>query len=390
MFAGWLDNLRSAGPIGLDLGSHSVRLLQIEQRRDGSSAVLAAASAALPPDVPETEPGRSAAIGSIIAGLLASAPFVGRKVVSALPAASLIYKNIRLPRMPEEELAAAVAWEATDRLKLGQPGELAIQYFNAGEVRQGDELRQEVILMAARADVVEAHLQMLLACGLEPLAIDAVPASLARWADVCVPPETQEDATFVLDVGHAGAKILVLRQGRVAFLKFIDIGAGRMDRAVADRLGLTSEEAAELRRRPAPQANPGEPALLFGSTRRDNVDQAIAEALRPLVSDLVREVGLCLRYYSVTFRGQRPSKALLVGGGAADVQLSRTLTEELGLAVDRPRLFSRTDLTAAPQLAVSDGSEGLWATAFGLAIRPHDGRAVSSARRLPPVQGAAA
>jgi hypothetical protein len=55
----------------------------------------------------------------------------------------------------------------------------------------------------------------------------------------------------------------------------------------------------------------------------------VFDATRSTMEELGREIGLCLRYYSVTFRGQRPNKLRLLGGEAADPMLLGVLNAAL-------------------------------------------------------------
>src|SRR5687768_4694335 len=114
-------------------------MLQLERSGDGY-AVVAAESRALPAEVPAESAPRVDMFVGLIRDMLDTGGFSGRKVVSCLPAKALHYKNLRVPRMPADELKAAVEWEAADRLKLPVDA-MHIQFFDAGEVRQGEELR---------------------------------------------------------------------------------------------------------------------------------------------------------------------------------------------------------------------------------------------------------
>src|SRR6202035_1889908 len=99
--------------------------------------------------------------------------------------------------------------------------------------------------------------------------------------------------------------------------------------AVSRKLGITVEEAQALRRRLTdPVEVPNAPG------RRDPVRQAGFDGTRSAMEELGREISLCLRYYSVTFRGHRPSKLRLVGGEASDPQLQTALSSAMTIPVE--------------------------------------------------------
>ncbi|MCC7191401.1 MAG: type IV pilus assembly protein PilM [Phycisphaeraceae bacterium] len=358
-------------PIGLDTGTHSIKMMQLE-RRGSSFAVRAAGSRALPCDLPSTASERSTLYANLIKQILAEGDFQGRRVVSCLPATSIQYKNLRLPRMPYDELRSAVEWEAADRLKI-VPESMQVQFFAAGEVRQGEEQREEIIMLAATRDAINEHVDTLVKSDLKPVAIDAVPGALARTLVFHSDNNTDQDAPqMALDIGSSSSKVLVVRQGRVVFFKLIDIGGRKLDQTVAQNLSLPLADAADLRRRlqrsPKPEDGSTAGEQLFGSTRRESLERAVYESLRATASELAKEVSLCLRYYSVTFRGKRPEKVLLVGGETYEPQLARALAEGIDLPVEAIRPFAGVDISKATELD-ADGTNSEWAVAVGLSMR---------------------
>jgi type IV pilus assembly protein PilM len=129
-----------------------------------------------------------------------------------------------------------------------------------------------------------------------------------------------------LDVGWRGTSIIVTRGGDVSFLKTIAVGGEHFNEAVGKALSIPAEEAGKLRVR------------IMQETRTQRADDAavvpgeiratVADAVRPLVERISREVQLCLRYFAVTFRGHRPSSLTLVGGEAHEPSLIRIIEEE--------------------------------------------------------------
>jgi type IV pilus assembly protein PilM len=357
---------RSKCPIGIDVGTHSVKLMQLEKHGD-RCRVTAMASQALPADLSTYGPEYHHAVGQAIAQLCTAGQFTGCKVVSSLPAAALTYKSVRLPIMPADELTAAVQWEAADRLQAaGEPAR--VQYFKAGEITQGEEIRQEIIVMSAAESLVDAHTQMLLRCGLHPVAIETVPSALARC--LALGAESPTQVRVAIDIGYASTKVIILRGCDVLFFKLIDTGGRIFDHSVAEHLGMAVAEASQLRRRLCdpigcednPQQAPADQA------RRENAERAVYEAIRPKVTELAREIGLCLRYYSVTFRGRRPERAMLLGGEAHQRQLPELLASEAGIAIEIGEPLLSMDVAPVQSALVREGGAA-WAVAAGLSLR---------------------
>ena len=101
----------SVSPIGIDQGGRSIRMMQLGYDGDKTFAV-AAAMRTLPDDVLKKERGPCyhQAVADAVRDMLSSGHFHGHQAVTTLPAAAVQYKNIRLPKMPYDELASAVQW----------------------------------------------------------------------------------------------------------------------------------------------------------------------------------------------------------------------------------------------------------------------------------------
>jgi len=289
-------------PIGIDFGERTTRLIQLAPKGDGFDVVAAAAFPT--PDLEASN--RNESLSQLIQEALSSHSFVGKRVVSSLPASAVQYKNIRLPQMPADELRSAVEWEAKDRLT---QSDHSIQFFDAGDVRHGEETRREVILLAAENKLIEEHMAVLTQAGLTPTAIDAAPGALARCLSPQPIQEVSEQTQVLIDMGYASTKVLLVRNGRVVFFKLIPFGGRRLDETVAQHLSMPLVDAAEVRFRMAASEEAPDDKPLFGTTRKETVNRAIFEATRSTVEELSKEIGLCLRYFSVTFRGRRPDAA---------------------------------------------------------------------------------
>lgn len=352
------------GPIGLDIGSGGVKLLQLTEN-DGKPAVLASACVHLREDNESTE--RTSSLRRAIASALRRAPFVGNEVVTTLDTSDLQMKNIRLPRMPEAELGAAVEFEARERFAFGETP-VQIRYIDVGEVRHGNELKEEIIAFASTNEVVEARLNLLEELKLRPIALDIAPCAVARgFSRFLRRAEDAGNINVFIDIGFRWTSIIFTRGTELSFLKLIDMGGDRFNETVSKALSISRHEAFELRLQIMRESlgRRDEDAV----TVPEQIQASVMDALRPSLERLARDVQLCLRYFAVTFRGQKPDSLTVVGGEAHEPALLRVLSdmldvpclvghplrgvENLGALVDHDK---RTMLPA-------------WAVASGLALR---------------------
>lgn len=350
-------------PIGLDIGSTTVRMLQLGGSQRDLRAIEAA-KFAIPAEVKGDPKRRRGFIVEGIRRFMKEGRFRGREAVSALSSRELAIRNIRMPKMSDEELATAVNWEAQHRFPF-DTATAVIQYVRAGEVRQGDQMLDEVILLAVPRAEIDSHIQLAAEAGVDLMSLDAEPAAVFRGFERYLGRREDEGVVNVYaDIG-AQTTVVITRGRELVFVKTIPIGGAVFNRAVADCLELAPTEAEALRRRMGRRTS-GDSADAEGA---DRIQRAVSDAIRPHLDDLANEIGLCLRYYAVTFRGPRLESVTFVGGEAHDPSLVAALGEHLGMEakIGDPLRGVRTD-----HLGHSLDRRGVraeWATAFGLSLK---------------------
>jgi type IV pilus assembly protein PilM len=353
-----------AQPIGVDIGHDSIKMLQLKVVGH-ELEVVAAAKQAIPDDVRHQPELHLKTAAEMVRQMLRHQPFVGRNIVLALPREIVHVKNLRLPLMPQEELEAAVQFEAKNIFPF-VIDEFLVRYLPAGEVRQGTDTRQEVIVLAAKHQDVENYIETIHRCGGVLDSLDFEPSAIYRGIERFIRRREDEQEVHVLvDVGLTRSQVIIGRGRDITFVKPIDIGGRALSEAVGRKLGMSIEEARSLRHRLAETAD-------ADSGKKDPVRQAVQDATRSAMEELGREISLCLRYYSVTFRGQRPNRVKLVGGEACDPQLHAILNSVLAIPAEPARPLRNARLE---RMKSADRSGLLceWTVAFGLSLKRTEG-----------------
>jgi type IV pilus assembly protein PilM len=345
-------------PVAVDPGSHELRVLQLAVG-DGGCRVLAAASQALPAELRRADERREA-LGDALTELLRRCGFKGRDILAVVPRAAMRFKSFRLPHMPEEELREVARFEAQERFALEDP-DAQYRFLLAGEVRQGQDLRQEVIAMACPAETLNGLLALFDRHRLRCAALDVGPCCVVRALEW--PGETAGGASRVYaDFGHHSTHLIVTREGRILFIKSIDVGGARLSERTARTPGSTAAQAAEPHGR---QAADGDDCAAAGGESAEPGPAPI----QPAVEQLGREIGMCMRYYSVTFRAPRCEEVICVGGPSHDQGLLDALADCTGMRFMRGAPLRYLETSGVFSGAQRSSQLGEWATAVGLALR---------------------
>ena len=355
--------MTKALPIGLDVGRATVRMLQLAgNRRD--LRVVSAARFVIPQEVREDAGLRREAVVEGVRRALREQPFRRREAVMNVSPEQLGVRNIRLPAMSEEERSTAVNWEAQNKFPF-DTATAVIQHLWAGPVHQGDQVLEETILLAAPRAEIESRMALAAEAGLDLVSLDAPCGALFRGFERFLQRrEDEEVVSALVDVG-ARTMVVMARGREIVFVKAIPIGGAVFNRAVAECLELSVTEAEALRRRTGrrPRDTSEE------DERSEQVRRAVGDAIRPHLEDLASEIGLCLRYFAVTFRGAPVDTVVFAGGEAHDPAIPAALGERLGVRaeVGDPLRGVRTD--QLPPVLDRRGCRSEWATVFGLSLK---------------------
>jgi type IV pilus assembly protein PilM len=353
-------------PIGLDLGLDSIKMLQLSATEDALT-VVAAARQSLPAEVRDQPDLHLPASMDIVRQMLRSSSFSGRRVVASLPRHIVHVKNIRLPLMPPAELATAVEFEARNIFPFDVEKSI-VRYLPAGEVRQGADSKIEIIALAAKQDDVDTFTEQLHRSGCIIESLDFEPSAIYRGIERYIRRREDENEVHVLvEIGARRTQVIIGKGRDISFYKPIEIGSQHLHEAVSRRLEISFAEACALRKRlvDVPDAPNAQSEI--------SVRQAVQDATRSTIEDLAREVSLCLRYYSVTFRGHRPVKLRVLGGEAGDSQLISIFAAALPIPVEQGKPLMNVNIDKVKP-ADRRGSMSEWAVAFGLGLKFTKGR----------------
>jgi type IV pilus assembly protein PilM len=370
----WQSKTRSQQPIGLDIGYNFIKMIQLAIDT-GQTSVLAADKIQIDPGVNDNEQRRRDFVVSSIRNTLAEGNYRGRNVVSCLPNDCLNITSLRLSETDGETMERALRKEAAGRFGL-DPDQDLINYLVAGEVQQDDEIKTELILFAADNASIRNHLELLEEATLRPVGMDATPCALFRSYERSLQRHEDRDRTAVfVDIGSRFTTVVFGRGRQISFVKQVPIGGNGFNEEVAARLGVSTNEAETLRAKlgqersavtqTVDEHSAGAPATALDASTR----QTIVDAVGSVAEKLAKEISLCFRYYTVTFRGKRVERAVFSGGEAHEQILLNVLKRQLAVEVEVAQPLKGFGMM---NLDFDNDRRGLlceWAVAVGLSLK---------------------
>jgi type IV pilus assembly protein PilM len=353
----WMAHGQEVLPIGVDIGHSGVKMVQLAHVEDDVSVLsVGRAPMTLSDSIDEGERRRRTV--AAIRQLLLRGRFRGRRAVSVLSGEDLQITSLRLTEAESLQAEKVLQREAAQRFNQNADGD-AVDYLLAGSVRQDEEVKNEYIVLAARGETIENHVSLLEEAGLQPVAIDAAPCALFRSFERAMRREEDKQRTVIfMDVGQRHTTVVFGRNSEICLAKQMPFGTSRFDAEIAAKLEMTVPDAEALRLR----------------LQRDESVEActrslLTDALVSVAEQMARELSLCLRYHTVTFRGKRVERAVVAGGGAHEKMLLDVLQRHLSITVapaDPLRGMNVQDPRCADECARSSAD---LAIAIGLSLK---------------------
>ena len=302
--------------VGLDIGTSALRAVELIVE-DGRPPVLEAfGQVGLPPGIiVDGEIRDRAQVVSAIRRLWRNGGFKTNRVRLGVAGLRAITREIELPPVPPDEVAAAVVLQAEDIVPFPiERTSVASAVISRTEDAEGLPLIR-VLVAAAHRDLVDSLVAVVEEAGLEPEGIDLDTAALSRAFTL---PDGATEPEAVVSVGAGLTMVVVRLGGTLQFVRTIDMGGDTVTRALASTLDIPIADAEILKRR---LALPGPH------------DPAATRAVSDVVEQLADEVRSSLRFFGTLPGRTPPSRVLVTGGGARTVGLLELLRSFIDVPV---------------------------------------------------------
>lgn len=351
----------SIRPIGIDIGHKSVKMIQLVCGKD--KVKIAAAE-----EITLDYSGSSStdyynAVVDAVKKTISKGKFKGRNVISCLSNDQMKIKSLRLDMKDSKDIDNILENEIKNKFGIDRNCH-HIDYLSAGSIRQGDDVKNELILFTAHNDAIKEHINILERCGLNPVGIDSVPCALFRcFTRIFRRQEDGDTINVFVDLGSCYTTLVITKGWEIAFIKQIPIGGRDLNKAVADKLDISIDEALLMRAKLQNQDD----QMMEPATK-----QGILDAMTDMVETLTREIMLCFKYFTVTFRGKKPQHAIFAGGEACEQMLIDSLNKNLAVNIEIGRPLRGIEVNGTMFSEERRKTNCQWAVAIGLGLKGVD------------------
>jgi type IV pilus assembly protein PilM len=350
--------------VGIDIEAGSVAAAEV-RRSNGTAAISAAGIEPLSPGAfHEGEIVDSDSVAEALKSLF-SANKLSKQVRLGIGNQRVVVRTVRLPAIEDpKEMEAAVRYQAQEQMPM--PLDQAVlehQVVGGVSAEEGDSPQVDVVVVAARQDMVSSFLKPLRSAGLQPVGVDLSAFGMIRaLAGAGVPdgapgptdgdqiPARPQSAVLYCNIGDV-TNLAVARGRACLFTRVSTAGLEAIGGRLASDRGLTPEHATQWLNhvgleRPIEEIE-GDPAVLTDARR----------VLSEGVGSLVDALRLSLDYYGAQESAVPVERIVLSGPGSAIPGLPAQMEAGLGLPIApvRPPALAAYDEVSAARLTLPYG-----------------------------------
>jgi type IV pilus assembly protein PilM len=233
---------RKKGSIGLDVGSGFVKVVEVDHSGDQPEVARVAMRPLQPDAIVEGEIMDHGLVSETVSGLFQDMGYKGCNVITAVGGHDVIIKKIEMDRMKESDAREVIRWEAEQHVPFDiKSVELDFQILNPAD----KGLRMEVLLVAAKRELVDNKVGLLVDAGLNPAMIDVDAFALHNAFEFNYPAAMQGIVALV-NIGHETTNVNILENGVPILTRDIPFGSRKMRESLQRERGLTAEQAEDV------------------------------------------------------------------------------------------------------------------------------------------------
>lgn len=331
--------------VGLDIGSSAIKVVELAQKGGEAHLIRFGMVDLAPEAIVEGEVMDRQLLVETIQNLFERTGIHSRRVVTGVSGRGVIVKKITMEKLPTAEAREAIHWEAEQHVPY-DINDVALDF----EILNRDvgPTQMQVLLVAAKRDLISAHADLVREAGLIPAVIDVNSFAVQNAAELAYDFQPNEVVALV-NIGAELTNINLVQGGMPLYTQDLSLGGNSFIEGLQKRHHVGRDEAVTALR--AAEADAG-------------LD------LAPVIKSFCADVGTALERSLVYLKSNADAdhldRVLLSGGGARIHGLAAALGERLRVPVEvadplrrvrfTPEVFGADDPSdVAPQLAVGIG-----------------------------------
>jgi type IV pilus assembly protein PilM len=241
-----------------------------------------------------------------------------RGIVTSLSGNSVIVKKVTFAQMGETELRDLIRDEAGKYLPFDNMDEVNYDFQILGN-NEFNSNQMDVIIVAAKKDIVNGYLDALVGAGLNVVIMDVDSFALETMYEANYEYENNE-IVVIVNIGASITNINVIKDGMSIFTRDFSLGGNSITEALQEKYKVTFAEAEKIKIAGLPGHDKDNAEL-----RKNILDYA-----EPIYSEIERSID----YFRSTFGGEYIKHVYLSGGSAKISDVTTILSQKLNIETE--------------------------------------------------------
>jgi len=308
--------------VGVDIGSFAIKVVEIEQTKKGRflknfGMIGLPRNAIREGDIVEQE-----VVAEALKELFKNLKIRNQNVAVALSGYPVMAKRVTLPHSEKEKIEATIHDQAEQYIPfdindVNLDFDILENEENLSEGENANEDKSlEVMLVAAKKDVIDAYVDLLAAADLNPGVLDVDVFALQNAAELNITGE--EEGYAVVNVGAEELGINTVVDGTSLFSRDSSFGGAQITDLIMSHFDVDFEKAEEIK---------------LGAVQDKPWDQELETRVSGVVSDWVQEIKRALDFVETTYPDKTIGKIFICGGSCRIKGFQKYLEAHVGLPV---------------------------------------------------------
>ncbi len=300
--------------VGLDIGSSSIKVAEITEVKKGSTLAKFGMINIAPGLIEDGSVKDPETVADIIRQLFKAYNIKERNVAIAVGGYSVIVKKIVVQTMSEEQLQDTIQFEAEQYIPFDIT-DVNIDFQILGE-NESNPNQMNVLLVAAKTDVVNDFVNLAQMAGMNPCIIDVDAFALQNIFEANY--ELENENLALIDIGASKTSLNILKDGNSVFMRDVSLGCGQINQKIISLVDCSFEEAEEIK--------------LGGQTNKLSMED-LSDIISGVVTDWCTEIRRALDFFYSTYPEDQIKRIILSGGGGNIKEFRQLLAVETSATV---------------------------------------------------------
>ncbi|PYV92577.1 MAG: pilus assembly protein PilM [Acidobacteria bacterium] len=339
--------------VGLDIGSSSVKAVELRGAKNGIEVIHAALEPLASDTVVDGAIMDALSVSDSITKIFLEQKIKTKSVATSVSGHSVIVKKIPLPIMSEEELDESIQWEAEQHIPFDiSDVNLDYQVLNAASSSN----TTEVLLVAVKKDKILNHTNVITQAGKTPVVVDIDAFAIQNAFETSYTPASNATVAL-LNIGASIMNIIVTKGGTPLFTRDVSAGGNQFTDVLQKELNLSFEEAEQLKK--------GRSIAGVETTNITSLLQSVSEVL-------LLEIQKTFDFFRATSIGEHIQRIYVSGGCANVTGFLGLLQNKFSMPVELLNPFKNISVGKEIVSSYLEEISPSMAVAVGLALRSFD------------------